>query len=256
MKVRLLDTGIHDAFMNMAIDEALLSSSMPVLRFYAWKPAALSIGYFQSKEQFNFDALRSNNIDFVRRVTGGNAVLHDVEITYSFIIDESQMPASIVESYKVISKGLLQGLKNLGLDPRMNEEVTKGHKSAVCFQEPSWYEILVNGKKILGSAQKRIQGKLLQHGAILIEADIDTYCSLFKNYSTQMAKEVKKRMTSIATERNKKTDYAEVRDAMADGFRTALNMDIQKSSLTGDEMAAAETLSRKKYGTATWNMKY
>ena len=78
------------------------------------------------------------------------------------------MPKSVIESYKIISKGLLQGLKSLGLNPTMNEDVKKEEKSAICFNDPSWYEIVVNGKKIVGSAQKRMNGKLLQHGAVLI----------------------------------------------------------------------------------------
>ncbi len=195
MKFRLIDSGFNTPSMNMAIDEALLGTKPPVLRFYAWKPAGLSIGYFQSIKSFNFENLKKNNVKLVRRLTGGNAVLHDKELTYSFIIDMSKMqsifehvknpngvfnknnmPKSVIESYREISKGLLLGLKNLGLKAEMNEEVAKGEKSAVCFNDPSWYEILVNGKKIIGSAQKRINGKILQHGAILIDVDVEKYC--------------------------------------------------------------------------------
>ena len=203
MRFRLIDTGLNKPSMNMAIDEALLTSKLPVLRFYGWKPAGLSIGYFQSTKNFNLKNLKKHNVDLVRRPTGGNAVLHDKEVTYSFIIDEKEMPKSIVESYKMISKGLLQGLKNLGLNAAMNENVEKGEKSAVCFNDTSWYEIIVNGKKIVGSAQKRVNGKLLQHGAILIDTDVEKYCSLFNNCNKELINKVKQRMTSINDELKK-----------------------------------------------------
>ncbi len=200
MKFRLINSGFNTPSMNMAIDEALLSSKLPVLRFYGWKPAGLSIGYFQSVKNFNFENLKKHKVGLVRRLTGGNAVLHDKELTYSFIIDEKEMPKSIVESYKKISKGLLQGLRNLGLKAVMNKDVSKGQKSAVCFNEPSWYEIWVNGKKSVGSAQKRVDGKLLQHGAVLIDIDVEKYCSLFSNCSKELIEKVKGRITSVNDE--------------------------------------------------------
>ena len=200
---RFIDAGFNTGSMNMSIDEALLASKQPVLRFYRWKPACLSLGYFQNINQINKKQCKKLGIDIVRRPTGGNAVLHDKELTYSVIIDESLMPSSIIESYREISKGLIQGLKNLGLNPSMNKNVKKEQKSAICFNDPSWYEILVNKKKIIGSAQKCIKGKILQHGAVLIDADIEKYCSLFNNCNEEMISKVKQRMTSINDELNK-----------------------------------------------------
>lgn len=256
MKFRLIDSGYNNAFMNMAIDEALLSSKMPVLRFYRWKPAGLSIGYFQPVKEFNFENLKKSKVDLVRRLTGGNAVLHDKELTYSFIIDEEKMPKSIVESYKEISKGLLQGLRNLGLKAVMNEDVAKGKKSAVCFNDSSWYEIIVNGKKIVGSAQKRVNGKLLQHGAVLIDADVEKYCSLFNNCSPELIKKVKGRMTSINEELGKKVDYKKTAEAMKNGFEGALGIEFEESELSEDEKKLAEKLYREKYSKEEWNFKY
>jgi len=172
MKFRLIDTGLNTPGINMAIDEALLSSELPVLRFYSWKPAGLSLGYFQATKDIDTDYCKKNNIEVVRRLTGGNAVLHEKELTYSFIIDANLMPFDIVESYKKISKGIMAGLNNLGLAPELSEHGTEEAGSAVCFEEPSWYEMTINNKKIVGSAQKRIDGKVLQHGAVLIDLDI------------------------------------------------------------------------------------
>jgi len=253
MKFRLIDSGFSKPSMNMAIDEALLKSKLPVLRFYGWKPAGLSIGYFQSIKNFNFENLKKHGIDLVRRLTGGNAVLHDKELTYSFIIDDGKMTKSIVESYKEISKGLLQGLKNLGLKAAMNKEVSKGQKSAVCFNDPSWYEIVVNGKKVIGSAQKRVNGKLLQHGAVLIDVDIEKYCSLFNNCSEELIKKVGKRMTSIRNELNEEKTYDDVKEAMKKGFEKELKAEFEESELSSEEKEMAEELERNKYSTDKWN---
>ncbi|MFH2028167.1 MAG: biotin/lipoate A/B protein ligase family protein [Nanoarchaeota archaeon] len=256
MKVRLIDTKYNDPYMNMAIDEALLTSKEPVLRFYGWKPAGLSIGYFQFKNSFNFNNIKKHNIKLVRRLTGGNAVLHDKELTYSFIIDEDKMPKSIIDSYKEISKGLLQGLKNLNLNPEMNQEVKKGEKSAVCFNDPSWYEILVNKRKLVGSAQKRINKKLLQHGAILIEVDIDKYCSLFCNYSKELVNKLNQRMTSINQELKKEITYDELKKAMIKGFETELSLNFTEDTLTKKEQELAQKLYMEKYSTDNWNLKW
>ncbi|MBU0628552.1 MAG: lipoate--protein ligase family protein [Nanoarchaeota archaeon] len=253
MKLRLIDTGFNTPSMNMAIDEALLTSKKPVLRFYRWKPAGLSIGYFQSTQAINVEGCKKRGVEIVRRLTGGNAVLHDKELTYSFIINEDEMPKSVVESYKMISKGLLQGLRNLKLKPEMNIDVKKEEKSAVCFKDPSWYELLVNRKKIVGSAQTRKNGKILQHGAVLIDIDVEKYCSLFNNCSEELIKKVKQRMTSINDELNKKVDYERVKKAMISGFEKELGIKFEASELIKEELKSAEELEKNKYSTDKWN---
>ncbi len=252
-KFRFIDTGHNNAFMNMAIDEALLSSELPVLRFYQWRPAALSIGYFQPASDFNLRNLKKHNIDLVRRITGGNAVLHDNELTYSFIIDKAEMPDSITESYKMISNGLIQGLKNLGLNPKMNEQVEKKQKTAVCFNDPSWYEIMVNNKKIIGSAQKRIDGKLLQHGAILIDTDAERYCSLFSSNSEKLLDITKRRMTSINQELESAPN--QIKKAIRHGFAEALGIDFLNDHLTNKEVKLAKELYGHKYSQDSWNLR-
>ena len=143
----------------MALDEALLhwhSKGLipPVIRFYEWNPATLSIGYFQrAKKDIDFEQLHKLNLGFVRRPTGGRAVLHEHELTYSVIVSEDypNMPKTVTEAYKVISEGLLLGFQNLGLeayfsipDTEEKRDVLKKPKSAVCFDVPSWYELVVD----------------------------------------------------------------------------------------------------------------
>lgn len=249
-KLRVIDSGYNNGAMNMAIDEALLKSKIPVLRFYRWKPAALSIGYFQPITNIDLLNLKKNKIDFVRRLTGGKAVLHDDELTYSFIIDEKLMPKSVIESYKIISKPILGALNSLGLKAAMNESVKKREVSAVCFNDPSWYEIKVNDKKIVGSAQKRVDGKVLQHGAVLIDIDIKKYFSLFKSKKLDFSQA---KITSIKKELKRAIGFTLIKDAMINAFRKEFDSEIIYDKLTKKEKKDAENLSKTKYSKKEWN---
>ncbi len=255
MKVRLINTNYNTASMNMAIDEALLISKKPVIRFYRWAPSALSLGYFQNIKDINIPYSKSQNIDIVRRITGGKTVLHDKELTYSIIMDETLMPKSIIDSYKLISKGILSALKQLKLNPEMNETVTKNSKSAICFNEPSYYEITVNNKKIVGSAQTRKNKKLLQHGSILIDLDYDKLVSTFniKNKEENI-KKTKARVTSINNELRKEISYNQLKEALISGFQDNLEIELVEDQLTKEELALANKLEKEKYSTKQWNI--
>ena len=189
-----INTGSHDPYYNMAMDEALLNFVSrgeidPVVRFYTWDPATLSVGYFQRlKKEIDIDKVKEKGFGLVRRQTGGRGVLHDKELTYSVIVPESHpnMPSTITEAYRVISEGLLEGFKLLGFDayfaiPRSKEEreKLKQPRSAVCFDAPSWYELVVEGRKIAGSAQTRQKGVILQHGSLLQDVDVDELFDMF-----------------------------------------------------------------------------
>jgi lipoate-protein ligase A len=250
---RFIDTGLNSGSMNMAIDEALLSSKKPVLRLYQWKPACLSLGTFQKIDAIDIDFCRRKGIDIVRRVTGGTAVLHDKELTYSFIIDEDKMPSSIIESYKKISKGIIRALGSIGLRAVMNEDVGEGERSAVCFHDPTWYEIIVNGKKVVGSAQRRINGKLLQHGAILLDADVDRYLGCFNNKN--LPGSLRNRMSSLNAEAGKKINVERLKAALKKGFEKALGIEFERSGLSGSERETAEGLNKGKYSRHGWNVR-
>lgn len=254
MQLRVIDTGYNDAFLNMAIDEALLASRLPVLRIYGWKPAGLSIGYFQDIDKIDTERCRKLRIGVVRRLTGGDAVLHDKELTYSFIIDEGSMPKGVIDSYKAISKGIVDALGSIGLKAEMNELVEKDKKSMVCFNNPSWYEIVIGKKKVVGSAQKRVGGKILQHGSVLLEADIEKMASLFNvDDKISLIARLKERVTSINEELKKKVMYSTLSKAMEKGFKDNLKAKVIKDRLTPEELASAEKLSKEKYSTEGWN---
>ena len=185
-KWRLIDSGPNLGVYNMAVDEELLARAqageqIPVLRFYTWAPAAVSIGRFQKIEDaVNAGACERRGIDIVRRITGGRAVLHYRELTYSIIArtDDPLFPANVLDTYKLIAAALLQRIRNLGVPAEMVSRsnrhtalVIKNAKDPACFSSPSWYEILVHGRKIIGSAQRRLSGAFLQHGSILMDYD-------------------------------------------------------------------------------------
>jgi len=230
---KLLDTGINVGAYNMTIDEELLSrasagENMPVLRFYTWDPPAVSLGRFQKIETaVNAEACKRRGIDIVRRISGGRAVLHCKELTYSVVArsDYPLFPSSVLGTYKAIALGLLAGLKNLGLPADMVSRggmhatrVKKNAENPACFSSPSWYEILVHGRKIIGSAQRRVSGAFLQHGSILLEYDSGIEAEVIPNGCSGDV------VTCIRRELGQEAPIEEVKEAFAKGFTEALEI--------------------------------
>ncbi|ADE71490.1 biotin/lipoate A/B protein ligase family protein [Priestia megaterium] len=273
-KWRFIDSNNRSPYYNMALDEALLEwhskgEIPPTIRFYGWNPPTLSIGYFQKAEkEINFDKVKELGLGFVRRPTGGRGVLHDEELTYSVIVSEEypNMPKTVTEAYRVISEGLLEGFRSLGLEayfaiPRSEEEKNslKNPRSSVCFDAPSWYELVVEGRKIAGSAQTRQKGVILQHGSILLEIDEDKLFSVF-NYPNDRVKErmqraFRSKAVAINAIAGRKISIEEAKKAFYKGFASALDIDLEPYTLSEEEEAYVEELARTKYGSDEWNFK-
>jgi lipoate-protein ligase A len=217
----------------MAADESLLAraaagEAAPVLRFYAWDPPAVSLGRFQDERtSVNSDACRRLGIEIVRRITGGRAVLHNHELTYSLVscTENALFPNEVLGTYKVIASGLLAGLKNLGIQAEMVSRcgrhaglVKRDSRDPSCFSSPSWYEIVVKGKKIIGSAQRRISGAFLQHGSILIRHDPLLDAAVIPGGGGPDT------VTCIESELGRKVSLGEVKQAFLEGFSQALGM--------------------------------
>lgn len=244
MKWRVVELETHNAYLNMALDEAVSEgimngSSPPTIRFYTWKPGAVSIGYFQSmKDEVNLDTCRELGIDCIRRWTGGGAVYHDAkgEITYSLIAPASIFPKNVVESYQIICGWIVNGLKSLGID--------------AVFSPVN--DVLVGGKKISGSAQTRRGGILLQHGTVLFDLDLATMFSVLnvskQKISDKMIQSAQERVTSII--KQKDLDKKEVLDALLRSFTE--DKDFENGSLSLNEMFRAKELARLKYKTDEW----
>jgi len=243
-KWRVLIHGTGDAFTNMAIDEALLISGKPTLRLYRWKPSAISIGYFQSmEEEVNLEECTRQGIDVVRRITGGGAVYHDErgEITYSLVCPQQMVPVRILDSYRLICTSLAGGLGVLGIE---------AHHAGI-------NDIVVNGKKISGSAQTRRYGNVLQHGTILISVDVKKMFSLLKvgpeKISDKGIASAEERVTSIEREVGS-VDERELMEALLKGFQDVMGLSFHEGALDTKEREMAEEV-RKKYVSREWNFK-
>ncbi|WP_353418055.1 biotin/lipoate A/B protein ligase family protein [Staphylococcus delphini] len=259
-----INTGSHDPYYNMALDEALLNFVSrgeidPVVRFYTWNPPTLSIGYFQRlSKEIDIDKVKEKGYGLVRRQTGGRGVLHDKELTYSVIVPEAHpdMPQTVTEAYRVISDGLLEGFKSLGFDahfavPRSKEEreKLKQPRSSVCFDAPSWYELVVEGKKIAGSAQTRQKGVILQHGSILQDVDIDDLFDMFIFKNDRLKAKMKEAFVEKAVAINDLSDetitLAQMEVAFKEGFKKALDIEFKPLELTAAQLEEVTALEEK-----------
>lgn len=268
---RLVNTGSLDGAMNMAIDEAILTAHTegkvpPTIRFYAWNIPTLSIGYFQRVErEVNLPAVREQGVGFVRRATGGRAVLHDQELTYSIIVSEDypNIPHSVTESYRLFSLGLLEGFRGLGLNAELvslnKENGKKKAESAACFDSPSWYELVVEGRKVAGSAQTRQRGTILQHGSILLDLDIDLLFSLLSFRSERVKERLQQSFSGKAVAINdlsaQRVTWDQAVDAFVEGFAKGMDIELKPEPLTAEEQALAAELAATRYGTDAWNMR-
>jgi len=268
---RYLDTGFSNGYENMAIDEAIFTGcqqgkSPPTIRFYGWSPPAVSLGYFQKTENtVDFKACARRGIDVVRRLSGGRAVLHDKELTYSLICPEGMLPftTNILETYKIISECLISALKSLNLNVQWvtfrdkHSSSTHLHKkTASCFSSPSWYEITVEGKKICGSAQKRGGGVFLQHGSILLEHDMEILAEvLFSRKSKQeLIAEICSTTTSINHHLCKKITFYELQILVLKSFEEHLGIALHKGELTDYEYTLKDHLLKERYQHSEWNL--
>ncbi len=265
-----INTGSKNPYYNMAMDEALLNFVSrgeidPVIRFYTWNPATLSIGYFQRlQKEIDIDKVKEKGYGLVRRQTGGRGVLHDKELTYSVIVPESHpnMPSTVTEAYKIISQGLLEGFKNLGFEtyfaiPRSKEErdKLKQPRSSVCFDAPSWYELVVEGRKIAGSAQTRQKGVILQHGSILQDIDIDDLFDMFifknERLKAKMKENFVQKAVAINDISNQHITLNEMENAFKSGFKKGLNIDFKPLELMEKQKEEVQELEEK-YRSETW----
>jgi lipoate-protein ligase A len=241
---RLLNTGLNDGAYNMALDQALVHSvqsgaSLPVIRFFGWSPPAVSLGYNQKIKDLDIEACHRAGFDIVRRPTGGRAVMHQDEFTYSVIApeDDPVIGGTIMETYGRIAQGLLAGLKILGVDAEMvRSEVpdVSAAASALCFAAAGRYEITAGGKKLIGSAQRRMNGVILQQGSLLMN------CGQEHRFFSRDPREI--RAGTLRDILGREPAFDEVAAGMEDGFRGSWGIELAPGSLTQDEEKAAGRL--------------
>jgi len=246
---RLLITENNSAYKNMAMDRAVLVSiskgkAPPTVRFFTWKPPAISIGYFQSlKEEVDLAACKDLGVDYVRRITGGGAVFHDKELTYSIVIPEShyKIPKNIMKSYGIICRAIIKGLKQIEIDSRY----------------VPINDIIADGKKISGNAQTRKAKTVLQHGTILMDVDVEEMFSLLivpnEKIRDKLISDVKQRVTSIKHILGKDTSFKLVAEAMRNGFEEEFNIELNEGTLIKEEIELTNKFEREFFSTKEWN---
>lgn len=267
---RFLDTGTQDAAWNMALDEALLTlhasgTTPPTLRVYAWSQPTLSLGYAQDATQdVEIDACQAQGVTVLRRPTGGRAVLHDQEVTYSVIMPLALAdgPDTITEHYRRIGLALAAALQALGLPvhlarPSVRTGGGRSVPSPACFAALSRYELSVAGRKLVGSAQKRGQQALLQHGSIPLWLDRSRLFTCLRVPPEQRAGliyEAARTMGALNELLPTPVTAAQVHAALRQGFQTALGVTLAERPLEREEHHLAQQLRLTKYTREVWNL--
>jgi lipoate-protein ligase A len=251
---------------NMAIDEAILECVAshrcpPTLRLYAWVPACLSLGYAQPVAQVDTDRLDRRGWHLVRRPTGGRAILHTDELTYSLSApaDDPHVAGGVLGSYRHLSAGLTRALGLLGLQVEVQpqEKLDEAARlNPVCFEVPSAYELTVDGRKLVGSAQTRRMGGVLQHGSVPLEGDIARITDAL-HYATEeeralAAEQVRGRAATVGQLLGRTVTWREAAQAMADGFSEALGLHLVQGELTDEEATCSRVHQAERYANADW----
>jgi len=263
---RLLVTPPAPGAWNMAVDEAILSSIgqhlvTPTLRLYAWQPPCLSLGYAQPSADGDPLRLAERGWQMVRRPTGGRAILHTDELTYSVIgpLSEPRLVGSVLESYRCLASALLHALRRLGIPAESHAApaaVESSVKGPVCFEVPSSYEITVGGKKLIGSAQARRKEGLLQHGTFPLSGDLTriTQVLVFPDEDARQmaATRLLARATTAELVRNNPVSWEMAAKAFIASFQEVLNLELLPGNLLPQEIQHAEHLVNEKFNHPSW----
>ena len=262
---RLLITLPARGAWNMALDESILEhigrgESIPTLRLYAWEPACLSLGHAQPFADVDTERLKQSGWEVVRRATGGRAILHTDEITYSVIApnNEPRVAGTVLESYNRLAQVLLLAVKELDLPVEMKEGKAENGSTLnpVCFEVPSTYEITVDGKKLIGSAQARKREGVLQHGSLPLTGDLTRICQVltFENESarTRATQRLLTRAATVESALGREVSWETATQAFIHAFEAQLGLSLQRGELSPSESKRTDELVKSKYDHPSW----
>ncbi len=254
---------------NMALDEAMAEAAAdgavpPSLRFYRWHLPTVSLGRHQKAADVDEAQLATRGYDLVRRTTGGRAILHTDELTYSVAgpVTDPLMAGGVMDAYLRFSNALLSGLEVLGLVANKAGARTRTPRdlSAVCFEAPSAYEITAGGLKLMGSAQSRRKGYVLQHGSLPLWGDITRLVDVLA-VSPAEKERLRHQLPRLATtlaealevpHDSESLAFQRVAAAMAEGFASALEIDLQPGTISARELRRSAELIRTRFADPAW----
>ena len=261
---RFINSGYLDGATNMAIDVALAQcmtseSRYPVLRIYGWDPPAISLGYHQNTDDIDLERCKKDNVDVVVRPTGGRAILHADELTYAVVIPQYSRyyDPQVSRVYGIISQCLVEGLNQLeypveferaAFTPR---DFNRGELSTMCYASTVQHEISHQGRKLVGSAQRRLNGVVLQHGSVLIgrkHLDITDYLTKQDEKGRERVKSfMMKKTTCLKDIKNSNgTTFRDLTLAIKNGFEKRLDVKFLETELTPRELACVRDLKTRK----------
>ena len=250
----------------MAIDEAILIAYSrgdipPTLRIYGWRPPAFSLGYFQDpKMVLNIDKCNKEKIPFVRRVTGGGIIFHDQELTYSLVCSKDDISGcdSIKDSFRTISSFLINAYKKLGLKPEFASEqnscfsesnVTE-RQDFFCFASKEKYDILIQGKKLGGNAQRRRRDVVFQHGSIPLKFNVETVIPFLK----ERPQNLKNNICFLSGVLGREIEFVQLKNILKISFEETFSTNLQEENLTFKEEELFRELREEKYYSSEWNL--
>ncbi len=267
---RMIKTDPLSGAMNMALDEVLLQSvqagiSPPVVRLYRWQPETVTLGYGQrGSAQVNTQYCEDQGVDIVRRLTGGRAVLHAREVTYSVISRQQGLfSANILGNYRIIAEVLLHCLNKFGLDAEISRRHagvanSVGVEKSACFTAPAQFEIICKGKKTCGSSQKRAQDSFLQHGSMPVDMDLEKlFCALNTDAAADQEQGISRLAERIGWVNRFRTQPCTVDDVelqLMSSFALLWPVSFCIGTPSTDEMSQARQLAQQKYHCADWHL--
>jgi lipoyl(octanoyl) transferase len=256
-------SGIGTPYENMATDEALFdaacTSGVPVLRLYGWTPATASLGFAQrASEALDFAEMDRRHVAWVRRPTGGRAVLHDMEVTYSVSIPQSDplYTVGLETSYEWICGPIVAALLTVGVSAALAPHRPTGFVSASCFTAPGATDILAGQRKIVGSAQMRTRDGFLQHGSVVLKNDLEKLFAVVRTSQPNVhdaARRAARLMTSVSDEAHRAVSFREMANALTAAFSAAKGVCLLPDFLTAREALTVADIVARKYGREEWN---
>lgn len=257
LTARLVTYGIRDGQHNMAIDEHLLlrhgHAGEPVLRLYGWSPPSITLGRYQKIECLDRDACRSEGVSVVRRITGGGAIFHDDELTYSVVwpAGDRENPDSAAGSFKKLNAFIMETYRSLGMKPVYSRDA--GRESSTgrvnfCFSGNEEYDILVGGKKIGGNAQRRVRGALLQHGSMPFSVDYARAQRYFRDPIEHG------NFSALREACGREIGIEELARAVTDAFRTVMGVDCTVRDLDDSEEENVRSIALSRYSSEQWTV--